>query len=100
MPCYRCGRIQTDPVRGASPWARGLVGGELILVCPDCQEDGTWTRELTRCKECGNTRLSKVMGVVVCRACGAESEVPTATDEVGRPPGYSSFTPPPASPSV
>ena len=73
MPCYRCGRVQTDPVKGASPWARGVVDGEQILVCPVCQtEHPGWTDELTGCPRCGNTRLSIVMGSVLCRACGSD----------------------------
>lgn len=71
MPCYRCGRIQTDPVKGASPWARGVVGDEQILICPECQrEHPSWTDELRRCPRCAGTRLSIVMGSFVCRGCG------------------------------
>ena len=71
MPCYRCGRVQTDPVKGASPWAVGVREREQILVCPDCQqEDREWAAALDRCPRCGATRLKVVMGSVVCRACG------------------------------
>jgi hypothetical protein len=71
MPCYRCSRVQTDPVKGASPWARGVVGDEQILICPTCQSsDPTWTDELRRCPSCGGTRLSLVMGSLTCRGCG------------------------------
>ncbi|HVM11988.1 MAG TPA: hypothetical protein VM638_05890 [Actinomycetota bacterium] len=71
MPCYRCGRIQTDPARGASPWARGVVGDEQVLVCPECQTaEPSWPDDLARCPSCGSTRLGIVMGSVVCRACG------------------------------
>lgn len=71
MPCYRCGRVQTDPVKGASPWAVGVREREQILVCPDCQqEDLDWAAALDRCPRCGGTRLKVVMGSVVCRACG------------------------------
>lgn len=74
MPCHLCQKVQTDPVRGASPWARGVIEGEQILVCPDCQErDSAWTALLQRCPRCGGTRLSMVMGSVVCRQCGIES---------------------------
>jgi predicted amidophosphoribosyltransferase len=70
MPCHRCGRIQTDPVKGASPWGRGVLRGEQVLVCPACQaEDSAWMEELDRCPRCGGTRLSVVMGSVVCRSC-------------------------------
>jgi hypothetical protein len=71
VPCYRCGRIQTDPVKGASPWARGVIKSEQILMCPPCQsENPEWSQELDRCEKCGGTRLSVVMGSIVCRACG------------------------------
>ena len=74
MPCHLCQRVQTDPVRGASPWARGVSGGEQILVCPECQaRDASWTELLQRCPRCSGTRLSIVLGSVVCRECGAES---------------------------
>ena len=74
MPCHLCDKVQTDPVRGASPWARGVVEDEQILVCPDCQQrDASWTELLQRCPRCGGTRLSKVMGSVVCRSCGPQA---------------------------
>ena len=73
MPCYRCQRVQTDPAKGASPWARGVVEGEQILICPDCQAlDPEWPQALDRCPQCGSTRLSVVMGSAVCRQCGAD----------------------------
>lgn len=73
MPCNRCGRVQTDPVKGASPWARGVSSGRLILVCPDCQvDDPAWAGRLDRCPQCGSTRLSVMMGSAVCRECGAD----------------------------
>lgn len=76
VPCYRCGAVQTDPVKGASPWARGVVGREQILVCPGCQAaDPAWTESLDRCESCGGTRLAIVMGSVVCRACGHDEPV-------------------------
>ncbi|MDQ3915738.1 MAG: hypothetical protein M3323_10505 [Actinomycetota bacterium] len=74
MPCHLCGKVQTDPVRGASPWARGVIAGEQVLVCPDCQaKDRSWTDLLQRCPACSGTRLSIVLGSVVCRECGAQS---------------------------
>ncbi|MPZ91900.1 MAG: hypothetical protein GEU68_09770 [Actinobacteria bacterium] len=73
MPCYRCGRIQTDPVKGASPWGRGVVEGAQILICPECQtSDPEWPRSLDACPRCGGTRLSVVMGSIVCRSCNAD----------------------------
>ncbi len=76
MPCVRCGKIQIDPVKGASPWARGVIQQEQILMCPDCQEeDPAWTGSLKKCERCGSTRLSITMGSVVCRGCGHDSPV-------------------------
>ena len=72
MPCYRCDRVQTDPVPGASeaPWARGVVDGEQILICPDCQaKDPAWVSDLEACPRCKSTRLSIVMGSRICRQC-------------------------------
>ncbi|MGH2750981.1 MAG: hypothetical protein ACRDK3_08935 [Actinomycetota bacterium] len=70
MPCYRCGRIQTDPAKGAAPWGRGVVEGEQILICPECQSARRdWTADLDSCPRCKSTRLSVVMGSVVCRSC-------------------------------
>lgn len=73
MPCRFCGKVQTDPVRGASPWARAVSGNTQILVCPECQQEVRWRDELDRCAACGGTRLSKVMGSTVCRDCGNET---------------------------
>ncbi len=79
MPCATCGKIQTDPVKGASPWARGVKGGEQILVCPDCQAaNPSWTGDLDGCPVCKGTRLSKVMGSLLCRDCGFEGEPPSS----------------------
>ena len=74
MPCYRCERVQTDPVKGASPWAVAVVGREQVLVCPDCQnEEPNWTDDLATCPACGSTRLKVMMGSIICRACGQDS---------------------------
>ena len=71
MPCMRCHRVQTDPVKGSSPWARAVVGGEQVLICPDCQsDDPEWVRRIDACPQCSSTRLSVVMGSCVCRGCG------------------------------
>jgi ssDNA-binding Zn-finger/Zn-ribbon topoisomerase 1 len=76
VPCYRCGRVQTDPVKGASPWGRGVVENDQILVCPVCQEEHpAWTEELRTCSACGSTRLSITMGSIVCRACGHDGSL-------------------------
>src|SRR4051794_11217054 len=76
----RCGARQTDPVRGASPWKRGVRQGEQVLVCPDCQRAGDWTGELDTCPACGSTVLVRRLGETVCRAC--DSVVPS---DVGAP---------------
>lgn len=73
MPCYRCSVRQTDPVRGASPWKRGVVGGEQVLICPACQAaEPDWAAALDTCGACGSTALVKQLGVVRCRSCGHE----------------------------
>lgn len=70
VPCYRCGRVQTDPVKGASPWAVAVQDEEQILVCPECQRDHpAWTSELDTCPSCGSTRLRIQVGMGVCRQC-------------------------------
>jgi hypothetical protein len=67
-----CGRATFDPDKRARPWVRGVAGGRQVLVCPQCQEerDG-WASTLDRCAECGSTRLSAMIGEIVCRQCGA-----------------------------
>lgn len=76
MPCYRCGRVQEDPAKGASPWARGVIVDEQILICPDCQQrHREWTTDLRRCAVCGSTRLQIQIGMIVCRQCGDAVEV-------------------------
>jgi hypothetical protein len=74
VPCYRCNARQTDPARGASPWGRAVIGGEQILVCPDCQSGADWRAPLDRCATCGSTHLAKALGQVVCRDCGARAD--------------------------
>ena len=70
VPCYLCQRVQTDPTKGASPWAVGVREGAQVLVCPDCQAaDREWADALERCPRCKGTRLKMVMGSVVCRQC-------------------------------
>ena len=71
MPCYSCGARQTDPVRGASPWKRGVRGGTQVLICPDCQQADDWTTELDRCPGCGSTALVRSLGETHCRTCGS-----------------------------
>jgi len=70
MPCYRCGARQVDPVRGHSPWRRGVKGDQQILVCPSCQAAADWTAELDTCPHCGSVHLVRRLGEVECRDCG------------------------------
>ncbi|HEX6327824.1 MAG TPA: hypothetical protein VFZ72_14735 [Jiangellaceae bacterium] len=69
VPCYRCGARQTDPVRGTSPWRRGVRADEQVLVCPDCQQNSSWLDDLDRCPVCGSTALFRRLGATVCREC-------------------------------
>jgi predicted amidophosphoribosyltransferase len=71
VSCYRCGARQTDPVRGASPWRRGVRADEQVLVCPDCQQNSSWLDDLDRCPVCGSTALFRRLGATVCRDCEA-----------------------------
>ena len=70
MPCYRCGARQVDPVRGHSPWRRGVKDDELVLVCPGCQASADWTADLDKCRQCGSVHLVRRLGEVECRDCG------------------------------
>ena len=69
MPCYRCGARQTDPGKGPSPWKRGVVADQQVLVCPECQVAHAWTSDLDRCESCGSTMLVRALGETRCRAC-------------------------------
>jgi hypothetical protein len=85
MPCARCGRIQSDPRKGAAPWARGVEKGLQVLICPSCQErEPDWIESLDRCRFCGSTRLSVVLGSVVCRACDRDWAADVQSDDPGR----------------
>ncbi|MFD0689038.1 hypothetical protein [Actinomadura fibrosa] len=70
MPCFRCGARQTDPVRGASPWKRGVRADHQVLVCPDCQAACDWAADLDRCSACGSAALVCRLGEIECRDCG------------------------------
>jgi len=74
LPCYRCGVRQTDPERGKSPWRRGVLRDELVLVCPACQESGDWTAELESCSRCASVHLIRRLGQVECLDCGLVRE--------------------------
>ena len=101
MPCYRCGTRQVDPVRGHSPWRRGVKGDEVVLVCPACQATADWTADLDKCRQCGSVHLVRRLGEVECRDCGeaippapegGEPQVagqPAGLPATGRAPGLS-----------
>jgi hypothetical protein len=72
--CFVCGARQTDPVKGGSPWQRGVVRNEQVLGCPDCQASGAWTAVLDRCGSCGATALVRRLGETACRSCGHVGE--------------------------
>jgi hypothetical protein len=74
VPCYRCGVRQTDPERGKSPWRRGVVHDQLVLICPACQESADWTAELERCTRCRSAHLIRRLGQVECLDCGLVRE--------------------------
>ncbi|MBB2913247.1 putative amidophosphoribosyltransferase [Streptosporangium becharense] len=69
MPCFSCGARQTDPVRGASPWTRGVRHQAQVLICPDCRR--TRDLDLDTCSSCGSATLICRLGEVECRSCGA-----------------------------
>ncbi|MET9336518.1 hypothetical protein ACWDLG_33825 [Nonomuraea sp. NPDC003727] len=91
MPCYRCGARQTDPVRGASPWRRGVRREAQVLICPDCQR--SHDLDLDLCESCGSTSLICRLGEVECRSCGsvrlARISEPAGSEPMGSepPPG-------------
>ncbi len=77
--CVRCGQRQVDPDSGPSAWRRAVVGGEQVLVCPECQTEG-WTTGLDACASCGSTVLVKRLGEVECRTCGRSWQPPSSSD--------------------
>jgi hypothetical protein len=89
MPCYRCGARQTDPVRGASPWKRGVRDEAQVLICPDCQR--LHDLDLDTCGTCGSTALFCRLGEVECRSCGAvrQARSDAFPGPVSPPPGLS-----------
>ncbi|GAA0911893.1 hypothetical protein [Nonomuraea longicatena] len=87
MPCYNCGARQTDPVRGASPWKRGVRDETQVLICPDCQ--GMHDLDLDTCGTCGSSTLICRLGEIECRACGA---VRMARAEAFSPPAAPDFS--------
>ena len=93
MACYRCGSRQVDPVRGHSPWRRGVRGDQQVLICPTCQGMHDWKADLDQCSRCGSVRLVRRLGEVECRDCGfvvapevaVPSEVAVAPEAVAAP---------------
>ena len=85
MPCYRCGVRQTDPERGKSPWRRGVLRDELVLVCPACQESGDWAADLESCPRCASVHLIRRLGQVECLDCGLVREPEVALVPAARP---------------
>jgi hypothetical protein len=74
MPCVNCGARQTDPVRGASPWKRGVRAERQVLICPGCQAAPDVTAALDRCESCGSVALICRLGEIECRDCGHTRE--------------------------
>jgi hypothetical protein len=83
--CYLCGARSADPVRGPSPWRRGVRAGRQVLVCPDCQAAGDWQADLDRCATCASTALVRRLGETLCRGCGRAEPAP-GTGEAHSPP--------------
>jgi hypothetical protein len=83
--CWLCGRPTYDPDKKEPQWARAVARGHQVLVCPSCQASRPdWTSGLDRCEACGVTRLSAVLGEVVCRACGTLQGVPHTRSSQGQ----------------
>jgi hypothetical protein len=80
MPCYRCGARQTDPIRGASPWKRGVREEGQVLVCPNCQALTDWTADLDQCAACHSAGLVCRLGEIECRECGHVRTADRTTD--------------------
>lgn len=85
MACFRCGARQDDPARGPSAWKRGVLRGEQVLACPECQRDPAWATDLDHCPACDSVRLSKALGVVRCSACGWSGELGEGAEPAGVP---------------
>ncbi|MFL6239117.1 MAG: hypothetical protein ACJ735_06465 [Actinomycetes bacterium] len=90
MPCYRCGARQTDPVRGPSPWKRGVRAGDMVLICPDCQRTHDWTADMDRCPSCGSAALTRALGETSCKSCGAVVVPSEGHDEPLQEPAHES----------
>jgi hypothetical protein len=85
--CRLCGRPTYDPDKRQRAWARAVLGGSQVLVCPACQENRSdWADRLDRCEVCGETRLSVMLGEVVCRACGTVQGAVNRAEQEDVPP--------------
>ena len=89
MPCYRCGARQTDPIRGASPWKRGVRAERQVLVCPGCQAIAGWTADLDHCRSCGSAMIVCRLGEIECRDCGHVRPAEPGGAEPAATPGLS-----------
>jgi hypothetical protein len=89
MPCYRCGARQTDPIRGASPWKRGVREERQVLVCPTCQSAADWSADLDHCAACHSAGLVCRLGEIECRDCGHVRTAQPATVVTSGAPGLS-----------
>jgi hypothetical protein len=79
--CLLCGRPTFDPDKRQRPWVRAVAKGHQVLICPSCQtERPDWMDPLDRCDRCGSTRLSAMLGEVVCRQCGLVAGTPQRDD--------------------
>lgn len=87
MPCFNCGARQSDPVRGASPWIRGVRADRQVLVCPACRLDADLS--LDRCAECASAELVCRLGEIECRACGHVREARPGDKVITDAPGLS-----------
>jgi hypothetical protein len=68
VPCYRCGDRQADPEPGKpSPYRRGVIGEHQVLICPACQPAAV--ADLTRCTDCGGSRLIRRLDQIECLDC-------------------------------
>jgi hypothetical protein len=82
MPCFKCGARQTDPVRGASPWKRGVRRDHQVLVCPECQAAPDWAAGLDHCAVCDSALLICRLGEVECRSCGHVRDVERESEDL------------------
>ena len=69
--CLLCERPTYDPDKRERAWIRAVADGRQVLICPVCQADRPdWAAGLDRCERCRSTRLSVMLGEVICRQCG------------------------------